>query len=220
MDARYRRDYPGEFVILNTRWASGKKEETREWIANPIQNHHISGRAACIGHTAEKQYFDYTRLQQHRGGLLGSKKLQTYGTGDIAQEMRLDFAVETRRDHLIKLIESGYSQDNIVYTDARNCMANPGEFYLVPYKPKLLDLVMLMYLAAFDGHSEIFMLGYHQETDTGHPGWIKQVCDVMRAYSGTQFTFAGEPTNMPDIWLDLPNARALNYRDFIGYCDI
>ena len=73
MDARYRIDYPGEFVITHTRWAGGKKDETREWIANPIENHHISGRAACIGHTSEKQYFDYTRLQNHRGGLLGSK---------------------------------------------------------------------------------------------------------------------------------------------------
>ena len=220
MDARYRVDYPGEFVITHTRWSGGKKDETREWIANPIENHHISGRAACIGHTAERQYFDYTRLQRHRGGLLGSKKLQTYGIGDIAQEMRLDFAIETRRDQLAKLIELGYTENNIVYTDARNCIANPGEFYLIPQKPKLLDLVMLMYLAAFDGHQEIFMLGYHKETDAGNPGWIEQVCEVMRAYSGTQFVFAGEPTNMPDSWLDLSNAKALNYRDFIGYCDI
>lgn len=220
MDARYRTDYPGEFVITNTRWAGGKKEETREWIVNPIENHHISGRAVCIGHVAEKQYFDYTRLQNHRGGLLGSKKLQTYGIGDVAQEMRLDFVVETRKNQLAELISSGYTENNIVYTDARNCIATPGQFYLVPHKPKLLDLVMLMYLAAFDGHNEIFMLGYHRETDAGHPGWIDQVCDVMRAYSGTQFTFAGVPTNMPDVWLDLPNAQALDYRDFIGYCDI
>jgi hypothetical protein len=220
MDARYRTDYPGEFVITNSRWAGGKKEETREWIANPIKNHHISGRAACIGHTAEKQYFDYTRLQRHRGGLLGSKKLQTYGVGDIAREMRLDFTIETRRDQLAELVESGYSDNNIVYTDSRNCITNPGKFYLIPQKPKLLDLVMIMYLAAFDGHTEIFMLGYHRETDAGNPGWINQVCEVMRAYSGTQFVFAGEPTNMPDVWLDLPNARAISYRDFIGYCDI
>jgi hypothetical protein len=220
MDARYRTDYPGEFVITNSRWAGGKKEETREWIANPIENHHISGRAACIGHTAEKQYFDYTRLQRHRGGLLGSKKLQTYGVGDIAQEMRLDFTIETRQEQLAELVESGYSENNIVYTDARNCITNPGKFYLIPQKPKLLDLVMIMYLSAFDGHSEIFMLGYHKETDAGNPGWINQVCEVIRAYSGTQFVFAGEPTNMPDVWLDLPNARAISYRDFIGYCDI
>jgi hypothetical protein len=79
---------------------------------------------------------------------------------------------------------------------------------------------MLMYLAAFDGHQEIFMLGYHRDTEAGHPGWINQVCDVMRSYPGTQFTFAGVPSNVPDVWLDLPNARAINYPDFIGYCDI
>ena len=220
MDARYRIDYPGEFVITHTRWAGGKKDETREWIANPIENHHISGRAVCIGHTSEKQYFDYTRLQNHRGGLLGSKKLQTYGVGDIAQEMRLDFTIETRPAQLAKLVESGYTENNIVYTDARNCIATPGEFYLIPHKPKLLDLVMLMYLAAFDGHKEIFMLGYHRDTDAGNAGWINQVCHVIQAYPGTQFVFAGVPTNMPDSWLDFPNARAFDYRDFIGYCDI
>jgi hypothetical protein len=220
MDARFRKDYPGEFVITNSRWAGGRREETREWIANPIENHHISGRAACMGHTAERQYFDYTRLEKHRGGLLGSKKLQTYGVGDVALEMRLDFAVETRRDNLAQLVELGYAKDNIVYTDARNCINNPGEFYLIPHRPKFLDLVMLMYLAAFDGHQEIFMLGYHRDTETGHPGWINQVCDVMRSYPGTQFTFAGVPSNVPDVWLDLPNARAINYPDFIGYCDI
>ena len=220
MDARYRTDYPGEFVITNTRWAGGKKEETREWIANPIENHHISGRAVCIGHTSEREYFDYTRLQHHRGGLLGSKKLQTYGVGAIAHEMPLDFAVDTTTDGLAKLLESGYAEKNIVYTNARNCIQHPEQFYLIPYKPQLLDIAIIMYLAAFDGHSEIFMLGYHKETDTGSNRWIEQITSVIQAYSGTQFTFAGEPTNMPDAWLDQPNARALNYRDFIGYCDI
>ena len=42
MDARYRSDYPGEFVILETKWSGGKKSEQREWIPNPIENHHLS----------------------------------------------------------------------------------------------------------------------------------------------------------------------------------
>ena len=77
MQARYRTDYAGEFVITETRWAGGRKNETREWIVNPIENHHISGRAACIGTDIDHWRFDYTRLARHRGGLLGSKKLQT-----------------------------------------------------------------------------------------------------------------------------------------------
>ena len=46
---RYRADYEGEFVITESRWSGGKKTQNREWVANPIDNQHISGRAACIG---------------------------------------------------------------------------------------------------------------------------------------------------------------------------
>ena len=75
MTPQYRRDYAGEFVILNSTWSGGRKQQEREWIANPIENHHISGRAACIGDPFDQSQFDYTRLQKHRGGLLGSKKI-------------------------------------------------------------------------------------------------------------------------------------------------
>jgi len=69
MTPQYRRDYVGEFVITNSTWAGGRKEQKREWIANPIENHHISGRAACIGSPVDHYQFDYTRLARHRGGL-------------------------------------------------------------------------------------------------------------------------------------------------------
>lgn len=220
MQARYRTDYAGEFVILETRWAAGKKEETREWIANPIENHHISGRAACIASNINQDMFDYTRLARHRGGLLGSKKLQTYGIGAIAQEMRLDFTVETNTALLAQLKQSKYSENNIVYTTPKNCINNPGEFYIIPQNPKLLDVAQLLYLSAFDGHQEIFLLGYNNETPVEHPTWQHQVREVVEAYPGVLFYFVGEKTNMFDIWLDSNNARTLTYRDFIGYCDI
>ena len=130
MQARYRADYPGEFVVLESRWSAGKKEQVREWIQNPIENQHISGRAACIGGIHERDRFDYTRLQRHRGGLLGSKKLQTYGIGSVATEMRCDFIVETNNDKLNKIIETKYQESNIVYTTARMCILHPGEFVL------------------------------------------------------------------------------------------
>lgn len=220
MQARYRSDYPGEFVVLETRWSGGKKEETREWVANPIENQHISGRAACIVSDINKERFDYTILERHRGGLLGSKKLQTYGIGPIALEMRLDFTVETNSNLLNQLKESKYSENNIVYTTARNCIAMPGEFYLIPHSPRLLDPSQILYLAAFDGHQEVFLIGYNTETPIQHPTWQEQVCEVMNSYPGTLFYFVGEPTNMFDIWLDCNNARTLTYRDFIGYCDV
>jgi len=220
MDARYRTDYLGEFVILETKWTSGKKTETREWIANPIENHHLSGRAACIGSGQDQKRFDYTRLQRHRGGLLGSKKLQTYGTGTIAQQMRLDFAVETNADKLANILEIGYQISNIVYTSPRYCIAHPGEFYLIPLRPRIVDLATVVYLAAFDGHKDIFMLGYTDETSAGHNEWADQIAGIFRAYTGTKFYLVGESTRMPDIWASYPNTQVMPYGDFIGYCDI
>jgi hypothetical protein len=220
MDARYRTDYLGEFVILETKWSGGKKSETREWIDNPITNHHLSGRAACIGSTLDQTQFDYTRLQRHRGGLLGSKKLQTYGTGDIAQQMRLDFAVETNVDNLTQILETGYQANNIVYTSPRYCITHPGEFYLIPLRPRIVDLATVVYLAAFDGHKEIFMLGYTDETTGGHNEWIQQIANIFAAYTGTKFYLVGESTRMPDAWVNCPNTQTMPYRDFIGYCDV
>jgi hypothetical protein len=220
MQARYRSDYAGEFVILETRWAGGKKNQDREFVANPIENHHISGRAACVGSRSDLDRFNYQRLQRHRGGLLGSKKLQTYGTGVIATDMRLDFAVETAQENLQKLIDNKYYENNIVYTTARNCVNNPGNFYLIPYNPRLLDLATIVYLAAFDGHKEIFLLGYNNDTQVDQVNWASQIAKVMNAYSGTKFYFVGESTNMYAEWLDCVNAESMTYRDFIGYCDV
>jgi len=220
MQARYRQDYAGEFVILESRWAAGKKIEKREWIENPIQNQHISGRAVCIGSSFDQFRFDYTRLQRHRGGLLGSKKVQTYGVGEITQEMRLDFAVEFDQSKLKEIMLTKYQENNIVYTNPRNCIDIPGEFYLIPLAPRLIDIAAIIYLAAFDGHQEIFLLGYNNETPVDQPSWFNQVKQVMDAYAGVKFYLVGEKANMPDIWMDAANSVDITYRDFIGYCDI
>ena len=220
MQARYRADYPGEFVVIESRWISGKKEEKREWIPNPIENQHISGRAACIGSTFDQGTFNYTMLQRHRGGLLGSKKLQTYGVGEIAQQMRLDFTVETNTTNLNSILNTKYQETNTVYTTPRNCIAYPGEFYLIPQNPQLLDIAQILYLAAFDGHQEIFMLGYNCETRIESPTWTNQCRTVMDAYPGVVFYMVGESTNMPDVWMEANNSKNLTYREFISYCDV
>lgn len=220
IEARYRDDYAGEFVVTETRWSGGKKQQTREFVPNPIENHHISGRAACIGHDCDQHMFDFTRLARHRGGLLGSKKLQTYGTGLISKKMCLGFVAETDPESLNQIIESGYHDNNIVYTSAKNCINNPELFYLIPYNPHLLDLATIVYLAAFDGHKEIFLLGYHRDTPVDNPNWQTQLIDIMTAYAEVKFYFVGESTNMFKEWQDCANAEIMTYREFISYCDV
>jgi hypothetical protein len=218
--ARYRTDYTGEFIITQSVWSGGKKRQKREWIANPIENQHISGRAVCIASDHDLSHFDYTRLQRHRGGLLGSKKLQTYGLGIVAKQMRLDFTVETDDTILRELMDSHYYQDNVVYTTPRNCLKYPGVFYLTPYNPVMIKHALLPYLAAFDGHKEIFLLGYNQYTNAGNTAWVAHVSEVINAYAGTKFIIVGAKHHAIESWLEHANVEQMTYREFISYCDI
>jgi hypothetical protein len=220
IQARYRRDYPGEFVVVQSKWSGGKKTQTREWIPNPIENQHLSGRAACIGSDLDRGRFNYAVLQNHRGGLLSSKKLQTYGVGPTCHDMILDFVVETNKDNLQRIQESQYQKDHIVYTTSRNCVNFPGEFYLIPHSPILADPVLAVYLAAFDGHNEIFLLGYTDETPVLNQHWIQQLSRIIEIYSGTQFYLVGESSRMPDQWANSANTRTMTYQNFISHCDI
>lgn len=217
---KYRADYEGEFVITESKWSGGKKTQTREWVANPINNQHISGRAACIGSNIDRDFFDYARLQRHKGGLLSSKKLQTYGTGTIAKDMRLNFAVEINKNIINELVESGYIADNIVYTSTRNCLMHPGEFYLIPYNTLMAIEALVLWMAAFDGHKEIYALGYNNDTVGSTSEWKDHVNSVLMAYPSVKFTFVGFEPNIPWGWRMNPNVACMEYRPFLSHCDI
>ena len=217
---RYRRDYDGEFVILETRLADGANQQTREWIPNVIANHHTSGRAAVIGSRTLSHRFQYQRLQRHRGGLLGKKRLQTYGTSDLWRDMKFDFFACADRSEITAMADQGYDQRCTVFTTARICIENPGRFYLIPFAPQVDALALPLYLAAFDGHEEVFMLGYCHETPSGSRSWIQDIDSVIAAYAGTQFILVGVEGNMPESWRSRSNVRCITPRDFVSYCDI
>lgn len=217
---QYRSEYEGEFVITESKWSGGKKTQNREWVPNPISNQHISGRAACIASGIDKTRFDYTRLQRHKGGLLSSKKLQTYGIGAITKEMRLDFAVEVNKEIIKDILERKYSTDNIVYTTTRNCLVNPGEFYLIPYNTIMAMEALILWLAAFDGHREIYMIGYNNLTPGTQSEWMEHVNSVIAAFQSVKFILVGEKTNMPKTWQRNANVSCMDNRGFVTYCDV
>jgi len=220
IEARYRRDYAGEFVITNTDIRRGIKQQQREWIANPIQNQHVSGRAAVIGSSVDQGMFDYTRLERHRGGLQGKKRLQTYASGDIWQHMRLDFYCTTDRVQASRLKAADYQVPSAVHSSARLCLIYPNQFYLIPFQPTINDIAAAIYLAAFDGHQEIYLLGYNKDTPGNTRRWQQDVLDVILAYRTHQFVIVGAASNVPDAWREAENTECWNYRKFISYCDV
>jgi len=217
---RYRKDYTGEFIITSTSWSGGKKRTKREWMPNPVENHHISGRAACIASPVDQSELDFTILSNHKGGLLGSLKLQLYGVSEIAKMMRLDFVVEKDETPLHELFGLGYYKDNIIYTTPKQCLKHPGMFYVIPYNPPMTKEVVLAYLAAFDGHKEVFLLGYQEDANIGQNNWAEQMNQVMLAYPSTKFVHVSYATQTPGIWKENSNFVQMTYRNFILYCDI
>ena len=220
IQARHRRDYDGEFVVTRTRMANGRGQQSREWIPNSVENQHISGRAAVIGSAVDRERFDYTRLQRHRGGLLGKKRLQTYASGAVWSEMPVDFFVTINRNTARAIHAANYHTNSVVYTTPGLCIAYPGDFFLVPMSPQLSEIALAVYLAAFDQHQEVFLLGYNNETPVEDSRWVSHVNSIFEAYAETRFVLVGASVNMPDAWRNNRNVDTMKYREFVTYCDI
>jgi len=219
---RYRTDYEGEFVVLDTVFRNGKKIQQREYVKNPIINQHISGRAAVIGNGPSARPEIVRMLPRHRGGLLGKKRLQTYGALNVWRSIRLDFCIENDPAELQCMIDQDYIENTVVYTRTKNCLDMPGNFYIIPYGVRLVPVAQAAYLAAFDGHEEIFMIGVDGLTSDQHKDdqCVSDLNQVFIAYPSVQFRLVTDGARPHDVWLRNRNVEVWDYRRFISYCDV
>ena len=229
MPERYRTEYDGEFVITVNTIKNGEKHQEREWIDNPIENQHISGRAAVIGDgqsryntTRHGKLNLKTKIEQHAGWHLGRKRLQSYGSEGCWREMQCDFYVEFDQQKLQEIKEDAYQERVSVYTNARNCIEDPGEYYLVPYGVRGKSVVVATWLACFDGHKEIFLLGVDGLDGQDEPDvkLIKQMNQVFDTYRTTKFYYVRDGAKADDMWRKNANFNHMTYAEFISYCDI
>lgn len=217
---QYRKNYIGEFVVLDTGWRNGRKHQNREWVPNLLVNDNRTKRAAVIGSSVDKTLFDPKRLENHRGGLLNSKSLQLYGTNDVWHDLRLDFFVSTNQIIANKLAQNEYGLRTTLFSSSSMCLRHPGKFFMVPFSPPIVDLAKAVYLACFDEHREVFLLGYNKETPDLDDRAINDINSVMTTYPSVKFVLVGVPINMPDQWRKNRNVRCMKYQEFIYYADV
>jgi hypothetical protein len=77
-----------------------------------------------------------------------------------------------------------------------------------------------VYLACFDGHAEVYLLGYTQDTLGDIGVWQKSITDIMLVYNKTDFYVVCQPTVVPESWRSISNCHNLTYRDFVSQCDV
>jgi hypothetical protein len=182
----------------------------------------------------------------HFGGLLGRFKLQTYGCNALYRDYTPDFLVATGDDEggiIEEIANSGYCDNNIVYSDAKHVQNFPGKFYLIPQEPCWNSGSMATYLAAFDGHKKIYLLGFDGEdtpsyqynmyagTHAYQPERNAQ-CDpaffnmtmrhIFDVYSEVSFIRVCPSPNfvIPELWKSATNFSQVDFRGFVLSADL
>lgn len=222
----YRETYTGENVVTTLTYKNANWVPEYEWIPNAITNIHTTSQAIVIGASSQAEWrhksqgFDINVLATHKGGLLGINRLQTYGTNQLYKEFTPDFLV-IDDEEVDEIIESDYCVNSIVYAHAGAIINHPGKFYLIPQDPSWNAGAIAVYLACFDGHTKVFLMGFdgRQGNDSYYEKTLKTVFEL---YPRVDFVRVTPTTEyyMPESWKYQVNLRQITFREFVIEADI
>ena len=236
INKKYRRLYAGEDIIVERTYEGGEWNTTVENVPNAVINSQISNQAVILGNGPSRLDFDLTLIKEHKGGLLGASTLQTYGCNALYRDFAPNFLVASGNTMVSEIAGSSYVTDNIVYTNSLNMLEHPGKFYLIPYDPYADAGTTAAYIAAFDGHRKIFLMGFdgqdtenynynvyagtngYDATDATVSGdrWKANFRQLAQVYNDVEFVFVHKTAwPVATEWRDLVNVRSVSYRDFV-----
>ena len=237
----YRKDYTGEDIIVERKKEGTHWYETVETVPNAVTNNQISNRAVVVGNSPTRLEFNLQNLKKF-SGLLGADTLQTYGCNALYRDFTPDFLVAHGNDIVKELAESEYIKDNIVYTNAIHLLEYPNKFYLIPYNPYADAGTTAAYIAAFDGHKKIYLLGFDEQDSENYnfnvyagtngydaldvdilsDTWITNRIELFNLYNDVDFIWVtprGRST-VPESHKYCTNFRQISHRDFVLETDL
>ena len=240
---KYRRGYTGEDIIVERKYDGQTWHNVTETVPNRVTNNQISDRAVIIGNGTSRLDFNLRHLKTP-SGLLGSKTVQTYGCNALYRDFTPDFLVATGNNGIVKEIaNSPYVNDNIVYTNAIHLLEHPNKFYLIPYDAYADAGATAAYIAAFDGHKRIYLIGFDGHDMSGHNNNV--YADTNGYDDKREFEIEGDKLinnrvrlfntydDVDFVWVTtrgrsivhekfkwIANHRQISYRDFVLECDL
>lgn len=220
----YRDTYTGEEVITKLTYSGSAWEKETDFIPNTVTNIYTTTQALVIGggqSWLDPQFgFDVTHIKNHKGGEFGRNRLQTYGTNSVYKLLPTDFLV-IDDDKALELSLSPYARTNIVYAHASAILEYPGKFYLIPQDPSWNAGTIATYMACFDGHKKIFLLGFDGEQGAD-AFYTKTMEHVFNTYYDVDFVRV-TPTPgyyMPEEWKYCVNVRQITMQQFVIEADL
>lgn len=238
----YRNQYTGENVITKLTLENAEWNPEAELVPNSVFSTHTTTQAIVIGNGESRLDFDLTHIANHKAGLGGADRLQSYGCNALYRDYNSDFLIATGDDMVAEIANSGYCNNNIVYANGDALLKHTGKFYLVPQNVYYDAGSLAAYMACFDGHKKVYLLGFDSYHNTGphnnvykgtnayppedqwssNDFFTSTLYHVMTTYSDVDFIRV-MPTNTwwwPDSMLGLLNARTITFRDFVLEADI
>lgn len=238
----YRSSYAGENVITQLTYENGEWNPETEMVPNQVFNTYTTTQALAIGNGESRLQFDITHIARHKGGLLGSNRLQTYGCNALYRDFTPDFLVAVGDDIAKEIAESSYPESGIVYANGQHVIDYPGKFYLIPQNVAFDAGSLAVYLACFDGHKKVFLMGFdgYDEVGTinnvykgtnGYPVeneiqnetfWNLSLNTVMDTYPDVEFVSVMPTAQwyVHSTFDSKPNFRQIDFRDFVLEADI
>ncbi len=239
---KYRKNYSGEDIISARKYEEGAWTSTTEHVPNNVINNQISNRAVVFGNGVSRLDFDVKHLMAKKSGLLGADTLQSYGCNAFYRDYTPDFLVVTDRIMAKQVVDSGYIDNNIVYTRVDISLEFPRKFYLIPHDPYADSGSTAIYIAAFDGHKKVYLLGFDGQDTPGMnnnvyantPGytdlysqinddkWFANQATIFKVYNDVDFIHVSDQgtANIPEDWKYCPNLRQISHRDFVLEADL
>jgi hypothetical protein len=237
----HRSNYTGETIVTDLRWEATKWVETKEFIPNSVSNNNISKRAVVIGNGDSRKNFDLNFVKNHkRGNSISS--LQSYGCNALYRDFAPTFLVAVGNEMCNELAESDYCDEHIVYANAQYVSTHPGKFYLIPQDPAWNAGTLALYMACFDGHETVYMIGFDGEAGAGlnnnvyagTPGyqpmdhgyseafWVKSMIHIMETYPDVDFVRVMPTPNwrIPEGLKGVINLRHITTNQFAIEADL
>jgi len=209
--------YKGEEIIANLIIKGGKKYEERVWMPRTVFNDPAGKDAYIIGNGKSRKEFDLTTLPA-----------DTYGCNALYRDFTPNFLVVVDRFMYKEIIDSGYAENNVVYTN-HNCMTKMGgKSHLIPANPHRGAGPSAAHIAIHDGHTKLYLLGFDCGVDDADNNvyvdtvnynnsstvvhvtvWDTQMAQLMNAYPGVEFVYV--EGNQSDTIKSQSNYHYINY---------
>jgi hypothetical protein len=238
----YRTDYTGEDIIQERVMQDGQWVSTTEHVPNNVINNQISNRAVVFGNGESRLGFNVKHLLNKKSGLLGADTLQSYACNAFYRDYTPDFLVVTSRIIADEIAKTNYTTDNIVYTRVDISLEFPRKFYLIPRDPYADAGATAAYIACFDGHKKIYLLGcdgqfetnYNNNVYAGTSGygakdadvighnWEESYLQLFQVYDDVDFVLvtATGRHNTFYSWRACTNFRQISHRDMVLEADL